>query len=242
MKQRLPVITAVGILMILLITAGILYTVFSASAPAGDVRISAKKADDDFSSLLSLVRRDAYDLATVEVSKVCPGQALVEKYDAPTLVYTEITGKVLQDVTGEIGQKNIRILLLGDADAFPNREPIKEGRVYLFRLERWADENGTFYLLSPLEKLYYRVHEGNIMVRDSADTANYRIAMPLDEFTEKYASALRTGDRAEKHASHVKEVKDKISGFDYAQQDLAEFAKKNVNKEKRLQNAEKMFE
>ncbi len=241
MKRRLPVILTVTLILILLVAAGVVYDVLTPAA-TDVVRISTKKADDGFENLITLVKRDAADLATVEVTDVKTVRALVEKYDTPTLVYTEITASVTLDITGEIPDREIRVLLLGDSEAFPNREKIVKGRVYLWRLERWADERGTFYLLSPLEKQYYRVHEGNIMVRDSVDTANYRVALPLEEFSRKFTANLRSADRAEKHKTHLTTVRTAIGGYDYTDAEIdAAFVKSNVDKAKRLQNAEKMF-
>ena len=241
MKCRLPVILTVSLILILLVAAGVVYDVLTPAA-TDVVRISTKKADDDFENLITLVKRDAADLAAVEVTDIKTVRALVEKYDTPTLVYTEITASVTLDITGEIPDREIRVLLLGDSEAFPNREKIVKGRVYLWRLERWADERGVFYLLSPLEKQYYRVHEGNIMVRDSVDTANYRVALPLEEFSQKFTTELRSADRAEKHKERLAAVRAAIEGYDYTDAEIdAAFVKSNVDKAKRLQNAEKLY-
>lgn len=196
--------------------------------------LSSEKADGDFSDLFAMAGRDDACLAHVQITKTESTHALIEKYDLADTDYTRLTARVITDYNGKISGE-ITIYLLGNETSFPSREVLTAGREYLLRLEPWMLEDGFVYLLSPVTSDYYRVHEGNIMIRQEGV---YHLADSVEGFAQKYKDYLaRHPLSADSQKQHLTEMLAKIEAFDYTADDLdAEFVQKNVRPEQRKDN------
>ena len=186
------------------------------------LHLSNQKANDDFTDLFRLCENHGDTLAHVTVTANEEVSDIVEKYDVPTTLYTKITATLLQDYTGRCDQKTVTILLMGNKENFPNREILEVENSYILRLEPWAHESGTVYLLNPLESTFLRVHENNVLVRDSAALPNYSPACSEEEFAKQY-TAYCTENPADgnKLQQHYKEMIATLMNYDYQNKELS---------------------
>lgn len=220
MKKRILIVS-----LLLLLFAGVLGISFLFFHPKDEqsdtVQLSTEKADDDFSDLFRLTDSHGDALAALTVTKIEEVSDLIEKYEVTDTLYTKITATVDKDYAERISSGTVTILLLGNSENFPSREVLKEGNRYILRLEAWAHESGTVYLLNPLESTYLRIHDGMVLVRESASLPNYKPALTPDAFARQFAE-YRQENPADETAlqKHYKEMLSVIENYDYTKEEL----------------------
>ncbi|MBQ6947568.1 MAG: hypothetical protein IJN42_05920 [Clostridia bacterium] len=206
-----------------------------------NVKLSNKKASDDFTDLFRLTDSRGDALAELTVTKVEQVSEVIEKYEVSDTLYTKITATVHRDfaerITGEI-----TIYLLGNAENFPNREVLKVDNRYILRLESWSHESGVVYLLNPLESTYLRVHNGMVLVRESAALPNYQPALSPDAFAKSFAD-YRTEHPFDdtKLFAHYDDILATVEKYDYNNKELA-YRPDEAAIAKRLQLARQLAE
>lgn len=183
---------------------------------------STKKASDDFSDLYKNADTVGDALMALTVNKVETVEEVIEYYAVSDTTYTKVTATLLRDFSGQVESKELTVLFLGTSENFPNREKLVEGRSYLLKLKNWVHEDGMIWLNSPLESAFLRVFEGEILVHESADDLNYKKALTLDEFAQKYKEyqAEHPLDPAALQEHYAQMLKT-LQGYDYQNKDLA---------------------
>lgn len=180
------------------------------------VNLTELGVSDGLENVFRLASAQNDALAVVEVTAVEPVQDVIEKYQVDFTNYTKITATVQKELTGQIVSDSITAYLLGDAANFPSREELKVGRSYLLRIESWPHEDGVIYLISPFESTFYRIHDGNLLYRQSAASDNYEKLMSQTELEQKYSEYIAANplpDTAK--AKHIEAVRAALSKFNY---------------------------
>lgn len=182
---------------------------------------SNQKATDDFTDLYKLADQNGNSLAIVTVTAIEEVTDIIEKYDVIDTLYTKVTANVERDYSSYIEQESITIMILGNADNFPNRETMKIGRSYLLRLESWVHESGMVWLVSPLESTYLRVHDDCIIVHESASDLNYKKALSPDEFYQNYLDYRAENPVSDTALSdHYADILQTLEGYNYADEEM----------------------
>lgn len=183
---------------------------------------STKKANDDFSDLFKVAAMGDDALVALTVKKVEEVTDVIEYYDVIDTTYTKVTASVDREFTKQIESKEITLYILGNAQNFPSREVMVEGRSYLLRLESWVHQDGVIWLVSPLESTYLRIFEGEILVHESATDLNYKKALTPDVFEKQYKEYLAEHPVKEGALKeHYNEILSTLEGYDYEDKEMA---------------------
>ena len=184
--------------------------------------LSTKKANDDFSDLFKVAAMGDDALVALTVKKVAEVTDVIEYYDVIDTTYTKVTATVDREFTEQLESKEITLYILGNAQNFPSREKMVEGRSYLLRLESWVHQDGVIWLVSPLESTYLRIFEGEILVHESAADLNYKKALTPDAFEKQYKEYLAEHPVKEGALKeHYREILSTLNAFDYEDKEMA---------------------